>query len=105
MLGASSGAGALGPPRFSQEMAGSLLFEGSVFSTSPDLGFLLFGPWASCSAVVGFCFDGRLFSFPRGGFCFVFAPPSADVAFALALAAGMASSAAARFKRSERFWS
>ena len=105
MIGASSGAGAFGLSRFSQEIAGSLLFEGSVFSTSPDLGFLLFGPRASCSAIVGLCFDGRLFSFPPGGFCFVFAPPSADLAFALALAAGMASSAAARFKRSERFWS
>ena len=52
MIGASSGAGApstlpessaFGHPRFSQAIAGSLLFEGSVFSSSLDLGFFLFG--------------------------------------------------------------
>ena len=105
MIGAASGAGAFGPSRFSQEIAGSLLFEGSVFSTSSHLYFFLFGLQASFSAVHGDLFGGLLFSFPRGAFCLGFAPPSVVLAFALPLAAGMASSAAARFKPGERFWS
>ncbi len=68
--------------RFLQEFAG-LLFEGSVSSASSgsDLDFFLFGLHASFSAVQDDLFGGRLFSFPRGGFCFVFASPSVDSAF------------------------
>ena len=114
MIGASSGAGApstlpdssaFGQLRFSQAIACSLLFEGSVFSTPSDLDFFLIGLLVSFSAVHGDLFGGRLFSFPLGGLRFVFAPPSVVLAFALPLAAGMASSAAARFKPGERFWS
>ena len=70
------GSSAIGVVRFLQALAG-LLFEGSVSSVSSgsDLDFFLFGPHASFSVVHGDLFGGRLFSFPRGGFCFVFASP------------------------------
>ena len=87
----SPGSSAIGVVGFLQALAG-LLFEGSVSSVpfGSDLDFFLFGPHASFSVVQGDLFGGRLFSFPRGGFCFVFVSPSVDLAFALALAAGMA---------------
>ena len=86
--------------RFLQEFTG-LLFKGSVSSAASGSGldFFLFGLHASFSTVQDDRFCGRLFSFPRGGFCFVFVSLSVDLAFALA--AGMASSAAARFKQGE----
>ena len=86
--------------RFLQEFTG-LLFKGSVSSAASGsaLDFFLFGLRASFPTVQDDRFCGRLFSFPRGGFCFVFVSLSVDLAFALA--AGMASSAAARFKQGE----
>ena len=96
------GSSAFGAARFLQESA-ALLFKGLIFSVSSGSGldFFLFGLHASFSVVQGDLFGGRLCYFPRGGFCFVFAPPSVVLAFALLLAAGIAPSAAARFKQSE----